>query len=50
MTDISVLQFYGYIEYIRDISMDILTQMVDQKVIKSHGNVKKKLLDISLEV
>ena len=42
MTDISVLRFYGYIEYIRDISMDILTQTVDQKVINSHGNVKKK--------
>ena len=30
ITNISVLQFYGYIKYIRDILMDILTQNIDQ--------------------
>ena len=36
---ISVLQFY---EYIREISVDILTQNIDgQKIIQTHGNVRK---------
>ena len=30
ITNISVLRFYGYIKYIGDISMDILTQNIDQ--------------------
>ena len=29
ITDISVVQFYGYIEYIGDISTNILTQNID---------------------
>ena len=28
--DISILGFYRYIRYIRDISMDILTQNIDK--------------------
>ena len=37
--DISVLQFY---EYIREISVDILTQNIDgQKINQTHGNVRK---------
>ena len=48
MTDISVLGFYGYIG---DILVDILTQnIVGQKFIKIHGNVRKKLLEMDLEV
>ena len=51
MTDISVLRFYGYIGYIGDISVDILAQnIVVQKLIKSLGNVRKKLLEMDLEV
>ena len=42
MTDISVLRFYEYIGYIKDISVDILAQnIVVQKLIKSLGNVRK---------
>ena len=42
ITDISVLQFYGYI---REILMDILTQNIDgQKINQTHGNVRKNTL------
>ena len=42
INDILVLRFYGYIGCIGDISMDILKKnMVDLKLIKIHGNIRK---------
>ena len=43
ITDISVLQFYGYIEYIGDISANILIQNIGNiKINKNSENIKKK--------
>ena len=48
ITDISVLQFYGYI---REILVDILTQNINgQKINQTHRNVRKKLLKMTLKV
>ena len=41
-TDISALEFYGYIGNIGEISMDILTKiLVRGKLFKIHGNIWK---------
>ena len=50
--DISILPFYGYIRYIGDILVDILTQNIDELKIdkKNYKNVRKKFLKIKLEV
>ena len=41
--DILVIGFYGYIDNIREISMDILTKIsVGHKLFKIHGNTWKK--------
>ena len=51
ITDILVLRFYGYIRYIGEISMNILTQNIDEpKLIKTHENIKKMLLEVKLEI
>ena len=42
ITDISVFQFYGYIEYIEDISTNILKKKIGSlKLIKTYENIKK---------
>ena len=42
ITDISVLQFYKYIKYIKDILIDILEKKsIDLKLLKTHKNIKK---------
>ena len=38
--DIMVFRFYGYIEYIGDISVNILTQIIDEP--KINQNLKNK--------
>ena len=45
--DISVLKFYKYIEYIKEISIDILTQNINEwKLIKkNHKNIRKNSKD-----
>ena len=49
--DISVLGFYGYIRYIRNISMDILAQNIDRpKIDQNLWKCEKKLLKMKLEV
>ena len=43
-TNISVLRFYGYIENIEEILMDILTKIsMEEKWFKTHENVYKTL-------
>ena len=52
ITNISVLPFYRYIGYIRDILAYILTQNINEPKIdqKFKKKCKKKLLKIKLEV
>ena len=45
--DISVLRFYGYIEDISDISMDILEKNIDRfKIVKNSWKYKENLIII----
>ena len=45
ITDISVFRFYGYIGYIRDISVDILKKNIDGlKIDQNSWKYKKNLV------